>query len=102
MTFQATARPLWVAAPEANWRARAKFRVAPPRGKVAFWVRPSKLRARAMLSASAKAEIAPAFAVRPPAARGALDAKWSVALGDKIELPAPDLKAGAKARAAAK
>ena len=99
VTFQATARPLWVAAPEANWRARAKFRVAPPRGKVAFWVRPSKLRARAMLGASAKAEIAPAFAVRPPAARGALDAKWSVALGDKIELPAPDLKAGAKARA---
>ena len=97
--FAATARPIWIAAPAANWRAKAKLKVAPPRAKVAFWVRPPSLRAKAILGASVKGKIAPAFSVRPPAARGALNAKWGIALGHEIKLAAPDLQAAAQARA---
>jgi FecR protein len=95
----ATARPVWIAAPSARWHAKVKADVAPPRGKVAFWVRPPQLKSKALLNAEIKAKVAPAFAVRPPQARGQLKAPAGFALGHKIKVAPPDLDAAAKARA---
>jgi hypothetical protein len=95
----ATARPVWIAAPSARWHANVKADVAPPRGKVAFWARPAKLKSKALLGAEVKAQVKPVFAVRPPQARGQLQAKAAFALGHKIKVAPPDLDAAAKARA---
>lgn len=95
----ASARPVWIAAPNARWHAKLKAEAAPPRGKVAFWSRPAKLKSTALLNAQIKAQVKPAFAVRPPQARGQLQAKAAFALGHKIKVAPPDLDAAAKARA---
>jgi hypothetical protein len=94
----ATARPVWIAAPNLRWHAKLNADVAPPRGKVAFWVRPPQLKSKAMLNADIKAKVVPAFAVRPPQARGQLKGKAGFALGHKIKVARPDLDAAAKAR----
>jgi len=97
--FAATARAVWIAAPNANWHANAKLKVAPPRGKLAFWMRPPKLKAKAIFGVDVKAKIAPSFALRPPTARGQLKAQWAASFGHKLKLPPPDLRAAAEARA---
>ncbi len=99
VAFTATGRAVWVAAPSANWQGKVKLKGTAPRGKLAFWVRPPKLRAKAVLGGSVKGKINSGFAVRPPEARGRLKAQWGVALGQKIKLSPPDLKASAQARA---
>ena len=97
--FAASARALWIAAPSADWHARAKLKLTPPRGKLAFWVRPPQLKAKAMLGAKVKAKIDPKFALHPPKARGRLDARWAASFGHEIKVTAPDLRAAAEARA---
>jgi len=73
--------------------------VATPRAKLGFYVRPPSLTAKAILGAEVKGKLEPVFAVKPPRARGQLDAKWGLALGHTIKLGAPDLQAAANARA---
>jgi hypothetical protein len=95
----ATARPVWIAAPSARWHAKLKADVAPPRGNVAFWARPAKLKSKALLGAEVKTQVKPVFAVRPPQARAQLQTKAAFALGHEIKVAPPDLDAAAKARA---
>ncbi len=99
VAFTASSRAVWIAAPSVSWHAKAKFKATAPRGQVAFWVRPPKLKAKAILGAKVTGKIGAAFAVRPPVARADLGAKWAVSLGHKIKVAAPDLKASARARA---
>jgi len=96
----ATVRPVWVTAPEVDWRAKLKVAAAPPRGAAAFWVRPPDLTAHALFGADIKAKIAPVFAVRAAVPRADLRAGWGVNIGGKIKVAAPDLRAAARARAA--
>ena len=49
MSYRVSTRPVWVAAPTANWRAKAKFTVAPPRARVAWYVRPAAPKARILV-----------------------------------------------------
>ncbi|MFT3924477.1 MAG: FecR family protein [Myxococcales bacterium] len=97
--FTASARALWIGAPSLDWQAKASANVAPPRGKVAFYMRPPKLAAKAILGAEVKGRLATVFAVKPPRARGELDAKWGLQLGHAIHVNPPNLQAAAEARA---
>ena len=97
--FTASARPVWIAAPKADWRVHAKAKVAPPRGKVAFWVRPEAPKAKAIFGAKAHATLAPTFAVRAPSARVRLSTPWSASFGHAVEVAPPNLHAAARARA---
>lgn len=95
-----SARAVWIGAPSVGWHATARGHVAPPRGGIAFWVRPPKWRAHATLGADVRGQVAPCFAIGAPAPRGRMKVRWGVALGPKVKLPAPDLQAAAKARLA--
>jgi hypothetical protein len=95
----AVARPVYIAAPSVDWRAKARLHVAPPRGKVSFWVRPPALKAKAYLGADVRAKVTPVFAMVPPAPRGQLKVDWKARIGGKIKVAPPDLKAAAAARA---
>jgi hypothetical protein len=99
VTATAIARPVYIAAPSVDWRAKAKIHAAPPRGKVSFWVRPPELKAKAYLGADIKARVTPVFAVVPPAPRGQLKVDWKARIGGKIKVAPPDLRAAASARA---
>ena len=95
----AVARPVYIAAPSVDWRAHVKVKVAPPRAKVAFYVRPPDFKASAIVGAQVKAQVAPLFAIRPPQVRGEIQGAWKVAIGQQIHVEPPDLAAAAKARA---
>lgn len=56
LTYQASARHVWIAAPQASWPASAKIVIAPPRTKVAWYVRPATLKATAFVGAPIKGE----------------------------------------------
>jgi len=99
VAFTASSRAVFVAAPSIDWHGKAKFKATAPRGKVAFCVRPPKLKSKAFLGAKVKGKIDAGFAVRPPVARAGIDAAWAADFGHKIKVAAPDLKGSAKARA---
>lgn len=95
--YKASPRPVWIAAPAPSWRATV--RVAPPRARVAWYVRPPALKAKVMVGAPPSGKFVTRIAVRPPAPRAQLAVGWRVPVGAKIRVGAPDLAAGAKARA---
>jgi hypothetical protein len=99
VTATAIARPVYIAAPSVDWRAKAKIHAAPPRGKVSFWVRPPDLKAKLYMGADIRAKVTPVFAVVPPAPRGQLKVDWKAKIGGKIKVAPPDLRAAASARA---
>jgi hypothetical protein len=97
--FQASKRPVWIAAPAPTWNAKVRVAAAPPRAKVAWYVRPPTLKAKVLVGAPPSGRFTTKIAVRPPAPRASLHAAWRVPVGAKIRVGAPDLAAGAKARA---
>ena len=97
--FTASARAVWIAAPSTDWQVKATAKAAAPRAKLGFYVRPPQLAAKALVGVEAKGKIATVFGMKPPSARGELNAKWGLALGHAIKLAAPNLQAAADARA---
>ncbi|HWO19657.1 MAG TPA: FecR family protein [Kofleriaceae bacterium] len=97
--YKASPRPVWIAAPAPTWNAKVRVVAAPPRAKVAWYVRPPSLKAKVLVGAPPSGRFVTRIAVRPPAPRAQLHAAWRVPVGAKIRVGAPDLAAGAKARA---
>lgn len=99
-------RSVWVSAPQANWHAKVKVKPARARAKVAWYVRPPELKAKAFVGVKVKAVVKPKIVVgaRAPRARvrvhGGDAAK--VVVGAKVKVRAPDLSLAAKARAKVK
>jgi len=98
LTPKANDHAVWIAAPTAGWHAQAKAHAAAPRGQVAFWIKPPKLRADATLGAAVKAKAPTRFELRPAVARADLKSGWKIVLGEKIKLDPPNLGAAASAR----
>ena len=95
--FQPSQRPIWIAAPAPDWRATV--RVAPPRARLAWYVRPPAPKAKIFVGVAPSGRHATRIAVRAPAPRASLNASWRAPVGVKIRVGAPDLAAGARARA---
>jgi hypothetical protein len=102
MSYRVSTRPVWVAAPQADWRAKAKFTVAPPRAKVAWYVRPPSLKAKILVGANVTGKYAHKIVVAAPQPRASIRAAWKVPVGMKIKIGAPDLNAAASARSRVK
>lgn len=102
LAYKPSPRPVWVATPAANWNANAKVMVAPPRAKVAWYVRPATLKATTFIAAPVKAAWQSKLTVGAPQPRAALASSWKVAIGTKVKVAPPDLDAAAKARATAR
>ena len=99
MNYHASARPIWIAAPAPSWNAKIKVNAAPPRAKIAWYVRPPTLKANILLGANITGKYASKLDVRPPEPRAAIAAAWTVPVGMKIKVQPPDLSAAANARA---
>ncbi|HEY4055548.1 MAG TPA: FecR family protein [Kofleriaceae bacterium] len=95
----AAARPVWIETPAPDWRVDAKFHAAPPRADVGWYVRVPQPKAHLMIGADVRGRFDSALAVRPPEPRAKLRAAWTVPVGVKIKIGAPDLHAAADARA---
>lgn len=102
MTYKASARPVWVTAPAASWHAKVKVKAAPPRAKVAWYVRPPTLKAKALVGVNATGSWKSKLDVKPPQPRASLAASWKIPVGMKIKIGPPDLSAAATARAKVK
>ena len=102
VAYRVSTRPVWIAAPQANWHASAKVNVAPQRAKVAWYVRPATLKGTAFVGAPIKGSWKSNLQVSAPQPRAALAASWKIPVGMKIKVGAPNLDAAAKARASAK
>ncbi len=98
MAYTASARPIWIAAPSASWRARATFKPAPMRGGVAWYVRPPTLRAKLLVGGDLKGKYVTRLKVKAPEPRASLRARWAVPVGLKIKVKPPNLSAAADAR----
>jgi hypothetical protein len=96
--FAATARPVWVAAPAFDWRAKVKVTPAPMRGNVDFYVRPPTLKANVLVGANVTGSWASKLTVAAPEPHANLRAAWSIPVGAKIVIAPPDLALAAKAR----
>jgi hypothetical protein len=99
VTYHASTRAVWIAAPSASWRARASFAPAKFRGGVAWYVRPPTLRATAMVGATVGGTYTSRLDVRPPEPRASLRAHWSIPVGMQVKVSPPNLDAAASARA---
>lgn len=99
MNYVASARPVWVTMPNASWHASAKANVAPPRAKVAWYVRPPNLKAKAIVGTQITGNWKSNLSVAAPRPYADLQAMWTVPVGTKIRVAAPDLNAAANARA---
>ncbi|HEY5933257.1 MAG TPA: FecR family protein [Kofleriaceae bacterium] len=102
MSYRVSARPVWVAAPAVNWRAKARFAAAPPRAKVAWYVRPPSLKAKILVGTNVTGNYASKIVVAAPQPRASIRAAWKVPVGMKIKIGAPDLNAAATARSRVK
>lgn len=98
--FGASARPVWVGAPAADWRVKIKATPAPVRGGVAFYVRPPALAANVLVGANASGAWTSGLTVAAPEPRANLRAAWTIPVGAKIAVGAPDLALAMKARSA--
>ena len=99
MTYTASARPVWITPPSASWHAKVKVNAAPPRAKVAWYVRPPNLKAKALVGINATGKWNSKLDVRPPEPRASLAAMWTIPVGMKVKIAPPDLSAAANARA---
>jgi hypothetical protein len=102
LRYKASARPVWVATPSASWHAKVKVAAAPPRAKVAWYVRPPELKAKALVGVNATGAWKSSLNVQPPQPRAQLAAMWTIPVGMKIKVGPPDLSAAASARAKVK
>jgi len=102
LNYKVQARPIWIAAPAPSWDAKVKVAVAPPRAKMAWYVRPPTLKANVLLGANVTGNYVTKLDVRPPEPRAAIAAAWTVPVGVKIKVAPPDLGAAASARAKVK
>jgi hypothetical protein len=99
LIVKAQARPVWIAAPAPTWRANVKVVAAPPRAKVAWYVRPPQLKASTLIGVKATGRWTTALKIGAPAPRATLAAKLAFRpIGTKITVKKPDLAAAAKAR----
>ncbi len=96
--FTASARPVWVATPAVDWRAKVKVTAAPMRAGTAFYVRPPALRAKILVGVAPTASWASHLTVAAPEPRVNLRAAWSIPIGMKVVVAPPDLALAAKAR----
>lgn len=102
LKYTASARPVWISTPAPTWHANVKAVAAPPRAKVAWYVRPPQLAAKAVLGVPATGTWKSKLDVRAPQPRAKLAAKWTVPVGMKVKIAPPDLSAAASARAKVK
>jgi hypothetical protein len=102
MRYVASARPVWITAPNASWHANVKVKAAPPRAKVAWYVRPPALKANLLVGANVTGKWNSKLDVQPPQPRAQLAAMWTVPVGLKVKIAPPDLSAAAAARAKVK
>jgi hypothetical protein len=102
LAYKPSPRPVWVAAPSADWHAKVKVMPAPPRAKVAWYVRPAKLQSTAMLGAKVTGSWQSKLTMQPPQPQAALAATWKIPVGMKVKLAPPDMSAAASARAKVK
>jgi hypothetical protein len=102
LAYKPSPRPVWIAAPSADWHAKVKVTAAPPRAKVAWYVRPATLKSTAFLGAKVTGNWQSKLAVSPPQPRAAFAATWKIPVGMKIKIAPPDLSAAANARAKVK
>ncbi len=99
VVVKAQARPVWIAAPQANWHAKVKVRAAPPRAKVAWYIRPPTMRSTIFFGAKVKSKYAYKVKVRAPEPRAKVRAHWKVAVPSvRIKVGPPNLDYAAKAR----
>lgn len=102
MRYTASARPIWIAAPAVDWNAKAKFAVAAPRAKVAWYVRPPALKAKLLVGHELKGKYATGLKIAAPSPRASLRAAWKVPVGMKVKIGAPDLDLAMRSRAKVK
>jgi len=102
MTYHASTRPVWIATPDASWHASVKATAAPPRAKVAWYVRPPTLKATAIVGAPVTGSWTSKLTIGPAQPVADLHAMWKVPVGTKIHIAAPDMNAAASARAKVK
>jgi hypothetical protein len=102
VAYKASARPVWVAAPAADWHAKVKVMPAPPRAKVAWYVRPATLKSTAILGAKITGNWQSKLTMQPPQPQAALAATWKIPVGMKVKIAQPDLSMAANARAKVK
>jgi hypothetical protein len=99
--FAATTRPVWVSTPSIDWRVKVKVAPPPMRGNVtSTCVRRSSR--RILVGANATGSWASKLTVAAPEPRMNLRAAWSIPVGVKVVVGAPDLAFAAKARAGMK
>jgi hypothetical protein len=102
MSYQASTRPVWVTMPDASWHASAKANIAPPRAKVAWYVRPPTLKAKAITGAQITGNWKSKLTIGPAQPIADLRGMWQVPVGMKIKIAPPDMSAAANARAKVK
>ncbi|MGE0545833.1 MAG: FecR domain-containing protein [Kofleriaceae bacterium] len=95
----ATPRPVWLAAPPIDWRAKAKITPAPFRANVGWYVRPPAMKAKVLIGTPPSATFATKLKVAAPAPRASLRASWRIPVGVKVKVAPPNLDVAAKARA---
>jgi hypothetical protein len=98
LAYHASARPVWVAAPSANWHANVKVTPAPARAKIAWYVRPATLKSTAFLGAKVTGNWQSKLTMQPPQPQAALAATWKIPVGMKVKIAQPDLSMAATAR----
>src|SRR5262249_51712266 len=98
----ASVRPIWVSTPAPDWNAKLKVAAAPPRAKVAWYVRPPTLKANVLVGINATGKYASKLDVAAPEPRASLVAMWTIPVGVKVKVAPPELSAGASARAKVK
>ncbi len=96
--FGVTSRPVWVSMHSADWHSRFKLSPAPFRASAGWYVRPPTLKSNVLLGANATGKFTSNLKVKAPEPRANLRAAWSVPVGMKIKVGAPDLALAAKAR----
>jgi hypothetical protein len=99
MTYRVSTRPIWIAAPAVSWRATAHVQAAPPRARVAWYVRPPSLHSKIVLGSKLQGTYTSRLRVTAPEPRASFVAAWKVPVGIRVKVGAPDLSAAASARA---
>ena len=100
--YRAANRPVWVVTPSLDWRAKVSGRPAGARAKVAWYVRVPSPRAHIYVGANVRGKYESRLAIKGPQSRASLRGGWTVPVGAKVKVAAPDMQAAATARARVK
>ena len=101
-TYRPSKRAIWISAPAPDWRVKVRARPAPPRAKVAWYVRPPAPKAKIYVGSEVRGRHVTRIKVAPPQPRVRLSAGWKVPVGAKVRVGAPDYAAATRARAKVK